>query len=727
MIVQFNIYFPIEQGDNLYIIGSSATLGNFHIERAIKLTSPKEDNCSWQLSLKIDHLKDRIIQYKYFVKRKNGEIVFEAGGGRRLAFNSATVGITTIDQWQENDSSSLFLTDPFAHVFYGASYSPYTQTHKNTFEVIIRGVVVNVPNNHRIAIYKNPHKSEVLKVEETIKMAPIKGLKWIASLNCENRAGEDFEYKFALINNETGEIQLEDRQENRRFTIPPLEKHQSYIVESSQIKFNFSLPHFAGCSIPLSSLRSHNSAGIGEIRDINLLVDWAKECGMKIIKFLPICDTTKHFNHKDSSPYSYISSIAINPIYLSLSDLPKPKNSEEYESEWRSINRRATIDWGDVYSFKFKYFQEIYNEHKINIHSQPGYYTFLKENRDWIYSYGLFCSLRDYFGTCDYSKWGRFSKYDQELVDKLSHEDIDNTIKDDYGENIETIHSNQHFYIYLQFALFNQMNEAIKYAHSKGIALCGELPMNITKLSVDGWKFPNLFQFEESQNCNWEEMKKDNYQWWILRMRAINNIYDIVSLSKFQLPENKDYVDNISKILPIMKSATNMLLCGKYFSKEKNSLNSSLEKLNILPLNLPNDDLSIEQNYFSIATSSISSTPTLRMWLAQKNQTLSFTSQDTGDTYFDATSDECKDVLQKVLSSDSIFAIIPFSDWLSIDNRWRTRFIENERIDNPNVSDWVWKYRIHKNLEQLIASKELNNKISELILKTRKLPNNSRE
>src|SRR5678815_5820728 len=74
----------------------------------------------------------------------------------------------------------------------------------------------------------------------------------------------------------------------------------------------------AGVSIPVFSLRSRESFGIGEFTDIRLLADWANETGLKLIQLLPVNDTIATYTWKDSYPYAAISAFALHPVYINL-------------------------------------------------------------------------------------------------------------------------------------------------------------------------------------------------------------------------------------------------------------------------------------------------------------------------------------------------------------------------------------------------------------------------
>ncbi|MBQ2499724.1 MAG: 4-alpha-glucanotransferase, partial [Bacteroidales bacterium] len=76
--------------------------------------------------------------------------------------------------------------------------------------------------------------------------------------------------------------------------------------------------YYAGVAVPVFSLRSEDSCGIGEFLDLKKLADWCVMTGLKLIQILPINDTTTDGGWSDSYPYKSISTKALHPIYLNL-------------------------------------------------------------------------------------------------------------------------------------------------------------------------------------------------------------------------------------------------------------------------------------------------------------------------------------------------------------------------------------------------------------------------
>ena len=89
-----------------------------------------------------------------------------------------------------------------------------------------------------------------------------------------------------------------------------------------------------GVAIPVFSLRSENSFGVGEFEDLKLLADWGRQAGLKLIQILPVNDTTATHTWADSYPYAAISAFALHPIYLNLNRRRQREEQEAARPHW---------------------------------------------------------------------------------------------------------------------------------------------------------------------------------------------------------------------------------------------------------------------------------------------------------------------------------------------------------------------------------------------------------
>lgn len=335
---------------------------------------------------------------------------------------------------------------------------------------------------------------------------------------------EPFEFKFVILDAKTEEPKLWESGPNHFLAEVP--------AKDSFLAILNLLPDFdrkpwrgAGTVIPIFSLRSEGSFGVGEFEDLKKLADWAADSGQNIIQVLPINDTTTTRTWTDSYPYSAISSFALHPLYLSLTAAGL-KPDKEYEKLQKELNSLQYLDYEKVLMEKERLARKLFREDKKTLSSEE-YKKFCEENDHWLRPYSAFCILRDHFKTADFGKWKEYSEYDEARVNEYCHEHAD-----DEG-----------FYCWMQYHLDRQLKEAIEYAHSKGIAIKGDIPIGVSRTSVETWRFPKLFNLDsqagappdafaaDGQNWgfptyNWDEMAKDGYGWWKERLRKMSEYFD---------------------------------------------------------------------------------------------------------------------------------------------------------------------------------------------------------
>ena len=281
----------------------------------------------------------------------------------------------------------------------------------------------------------------------------------------------------------------------------------------------------AGVAVPVFSLKSDNSFGVGEFLDLKLLADWCNKVGLKMIQILPINDTRTDGSWDNSYPYKAISTKALHPIYLNLDKMGQlvDENDREYFKQQKEIlNAKDYVDYPEVIKVKDDYFRKIFLQTWNDIKEREDYKTFFNDNKDWLVPYASFCSQRDYKSTrLQVESQSHKVAKSQSLVSESAIE----------------------FSYFLQYHLDKQLKEAVDYLHERGVALKGDIPIGIGRDSVEAQTNPELFNLDcqagappdafatEGQNWgfptyNWEAMAKDDYQWWRERLTQMSRYFD---------------------------------------------------------------------------------------------------------------------------------------------------------------------------------------------------------
>lgn len=286
------------------------------------------------------------------------------------------------------------------------------------------------------------------------------------------------------------------------------------------------MPRCAGTAIPVFSLRSADSFGIGEFNDIRKLVDWAVATGQKVIQVLPVNDTTMTGTWTDSYPYSANSIYALHPQFVHLPDAGVEAD-EEYLRIKDELERLAEVDYERVNSEKDRFMRKAFAARWRSVCASKAYRQFLQDNSHWLLPYAAFRILMGRYGTADFSRWEEYSSYDRKKAEAL--------LKKEKQEC--------NYYCFVQFHLHLQLIEARDYAHAHGVYLKGDIPIGISPVSADAWTSPELFHMDsqagappdafaaKGQNWrlptyNWDRMAQDGYAWWKARMRNMEQYFD---------------------------------------------------------------------------------------------------------------------------------------------------------------------------------------------------------
>ncbi len=338
------------------------------------------------------------------------------------------------------------------------------------------------------------------------------------------------EYKFVIVDSASGDVVAWERGANRSFEVLLGRSEQSLYI--NEVPADFDIPQWrgAGVAIPLFSLRSDDSAGVGEFLDLKKMVDWAVMTNQKIIQILPINDTTMFNTWEDSYPYNANSIYALHPQYISLKRVGALLNDSDMaamEREAKALNALPQIDYHSVNSLKSRYLHQLFSESGEKTTTQKNYKDFVAKNSYWLENYALYSLLRDKYATPDFGEWGDDSIYSAALLARYK------------ATNANEL---EYFY-FVQYHLHIQLLEAREYAILRGVAFKGDIPIGVSRTSVDVWVDARLFKLDSQAGAppddfsvlgqnwgfptyNWLEMAKDDYAWWRGRFTKMAEYFD---------------------------------------------------------------------------------------------------------------------------------------------------------------------------------------------------------
>ena len=484
---------------------------------------------TWKTSFDIESPNGRL-EYNYLLKSEQGGEIWEWGKNHSLDFDSLhSKDVVVQDLWRNPPAEEKALyTSAFVDVIMKPreNRAPVRRIQaKKGFQFSIEvpriGPIykVCVLGNQGVLGNWNTQHPFLLECGDDFP-------KWSGQLDAVNL---DFpiDYKYGIWDLYKEEVVTIEDGVNRRIEQAP-EDNTLFIKNDEPFRFPLGLWKGAGVSVPVFSLRSENSFGVGEFNDLLDFIDWAKSVGMKMVQVLPVNETIASHNWLDSYPYKAISVMALHPIYMNLDKLGRVNDEQvmgEFAAQQKELNKTDHVDYPEVLRMKSRYYKLMYDQEGQQLFQTDEYKQFFEANKEWLVPYAAFVYLRDKMKSPDFREWSAFSQYNQQEIEQLSSPDSE--AWDDIAV---------HYYI--QYHLDKQLKEVASYARENGIILKGDIPIGISPNSVEAWTEPHLFNLGaqagappddfavKGQNWgfptyNWEVMAKGNYSWWIRRMQKM--------------------------------------------------------------------------------------------------------------------------------------------------------------------------------------------------------------
>lgn len=229
-------------------------------------------------------------------------------------------------------------------------------------------LVVHAPQlreGEHLVITGNHEALGMWTVADGVRMTEHLVNEWIVDLDASIFSGKAVEFKFVAVNDADNSIILWEKGNNRVFRMSLIRPGEVKAYCLRNADFDMAPCRIAGTLVPVFSLRSEKSFGVGDFGDLKKMVDWVARTGQRVLQILPVNDTTTTHTWKDSYPYSCISVFALHPQYIDLSRLSPIANKAvrlKYESLREELNALPAIDYERVGKAKLEYTQILYKQ-----------------------------------------------------------------------------------------------------------------------------------------------------------------------------------------------------------------------------------------------------------------------------------------------------------------------------------------------------------------------------
>ena len=267
-------------------------------------------------------------------------------------------------------------------------------------------------SNERLAVIGGGAALGNWEAKQALEMVEHENNEWVVSLDAD-KLPQTFEFKFvALAQDANGKSSpstpIWENGMNRTVSLPEIEVGEVVVYELSQAYFPVYPWKGAGTVIPVFSLRSEGSFGVGDFGDLKMMIDWCDKTKQRVLQILPINDTNITHTWQDSYPYNSISIYALHPQYTDFRQLPAIKDEvkrKAYEQLRQELNALPQIDYERMFTAKMDYLKDLFKQEWATVKRRASYKQFFEQNKEWLMPYAAFCYFRDLYGTAEFLKW----------------------------------------------------------------------------------------------------------------------------------------------------------------------------------------------------------------------------------------------------------------------------------------------------------------------------------
>jgi 4-alpha-glucanotransferase len=505
MKLKFTIQYATQWGEALHVVLCYHSKdGTQRESNQIMLT---QDGQTWTLETAIVESRQHpvnAVTYAYQVEDADGQVLRrEWSQVPRLYWFDSSKSYVFHDQWRDlplcaHLYSNAYLTTQ--HAPHGEQVEARRQPlYRRT--VLFRCSAPQLVEGQSLAVIGSHPMMGGWNTARYLRMEYISQREWLLSVNMDS-VQLPLEYKYVIVDDHTHELVAWEEGDNRTID-EELSDGEVRVLYGGLLRLKEKTWRAAGVVVPVFSLRSEHSWGVGDFGDLRHLVDWAVATGMKVIQLLPVNDTTTDGRWHDSYPYNITSCFALHPHYLDLEQLGELKDKQKmtaYRRQQRELNALAYSDYEAVDRVKREYVGDVFAERGEQLLATKEFKAWFEENKWWL------------------------EEYQKSAADATGATAV---------------------IYFTQYHLHLQLKAAADYARSKGVLLKGDVPIGVNRDSVETITHPELFHLDSSTGAppdafsplgqNWEF---PTYRWdspslvsWMrLRLRWMEQYFDAIRI-----------------------------------------------------------------------------------------------------------------------------------------------------------------------------------------------------
>ena len=386
MKLTFTIDYRTHWGENISVEIESERIGRGKSITLLPLNTENGETWTGQFTIPARDMKQFL--YRYVVVKEGQVIRREWDTVPRNFPANDSMSYIFPDYWRDIPAQSHLYSSAYIR-----SVSPFNP-RPTSFVYYRRTIVFRVQapqlgTGQVLALVGNQAVLGNWNVGQAMRMHGCGANEWVLSLNADGLQ-LPFEYKYVVLDEQTGCVLEWEQGPNRKSPHLTLATSSVLVVCDHDLRLPECHWRVAGVVIPVFSLRSEGSQGVGDFGDLSLLANFAATAGMHAIQLLPIYDTTQTHTWSDCYPYSAISIYALHPMYADLRQLPRLHSQDvmsRFETRAAQLNALPQVDYEGVNQLKHDYLQMLYAQEGPAVMASADCRKYYAENEDWLLAY----------------------------------------------------------------------------------------------------------------------------------------------------------------------------------------------------------------------------------------------------------------------------------------------------------------------------------------------------
>lgn len=267
----------------------------------------------------------------------------------------------------------------------------------------------------------------------------------------------------------------------------------------------------SGIAVPLFALASRSGWGIGEFADLPVFARWLTAAGQSLVQILPV----QEMPPVESSPYSAMTAMALDPIYISMRELPDFAGlggelalDAAERAEVARLQGSSRVEYSAIRRLKYPWLRRSFDRF-LRLEVARGtvrarrFEAFVLSQAWWLREYALFRALHALHEELPWTSW----------PEPLARADAAAL-----GEARRALDQEISYRSYLQWIAAEQWSDAKRLAWP--VRVFGDLPFMISADSPDVWARQNEFRFDSTIGAPPDAYSETGQDWGLPPWRA---------------------------------------------------------------------------------------------------------------------------------------------------------------------------------------------------------------